>query len=256
MSLREKIERRFFYWKLCILRCVNGKKMLCIPEDLLKNALATHNVDNWYLTRMYREWWMRWYVWEPLFWIKTRIKNTDARIFECGCGVGLNLLWLAQNKYRYLFGADLNPGAIQVGRFLSEKLGCSFVLWEDDGVFPQKKPENMDAIFALNWTYYSYVEGFELDSFLNTYASCLKQGGYMVMDVIDSKWNLVPNNEYLTSDWNKPESARSPSEYAKRYSCTDVVSAGEKAGLRVVHTISHASEIIPRVVYFFQREDN
>ena len=254
MSICEKIERRLFYLKLALLKRVNRKKMLYIPETLLKEALAAYNVNDWYLTRMYREWWMRWYVWEPLFWIKRQVKNSDAKVFECGCGVGLNLLWLAQNGYHYLFGADLSLEAIQAGELLSKRLGYSLDLWQDDAICPQKKPENMDVLLALNWTYYSYVDGFDLECFLKDYAGCLVSGGYFVIDVIDSKWNLVPNNQYLTSDWGKPEAERSPSEYAKRYSKEEVVSAARVAKLRVVHSISHDSEIIPRIVYCLQRE--
>lgn len=256
MSICEKIARRLFYLKLSLLTRVNRKKMLYIPEIFLQEALAAYNVDNWYLTRMYREWWMRWYVWEPLFWIKSKVKDTDAKIFECGCGVGLNLLWFAQNGYQSLCGSDLNVGAIQAGELLSKRLGYSLNLWEDDSISPQKKPEDVKVLLALNWTYYNYVDGFDLELFLKEYAGCLVPGGYFVIDVIDSAWNMVPNNQYLTSDWAKPESERSPSEYAKRYSVEEVMSAARGAKLHVVHSISHDSEIIPRIVYCLQREES
>jgi hypothetical protein len=136
---------------------------------------------------------------------------------------------------------------------MAEKMGYNFTLWQDDGINPKRLPENMGAFLALNWTYYSYVNGFVLEDFFKTHSQSLYKGGYFIIDTMDSAWNSVPNNEYATPDWDKPVEKRAPSEYAVRYSYEQMKSAADKASMDIVHIISHSSEIIPRVVYCLKR---
>lgn len=46
-------------------------------------------------------------------WIKQEIKNKDSKILDYGCGFGQNLKKLKHNNYKNIYGADIDPTAIQ-----------------------------------------------------------------------------------------------------------------------------------------------
>jgi SAM-dependent methyltransferase len=234
-------------------RFINNGRDLKLSRVLLRDALKVYGVNDWYLTMMYDIWWFRWYVREPLFWLERELPEKTTPIYDSGCGCGLSLFWLAQRSFNNLYGSDIAEEAIQAGLYMAEKMEYNITLWQDDGINPARLPKNIGAFLALNWTYYSYVKGFVLEDFFRKYSESLYKRGYFIIDVIDSAWNLVPNNEYATPDWNKPVEERAPSEYAVRYSYEQVKNAADMVGMDIVHTISHSSEIIPRVVYCLKR---
>ena len=73
-----------------------------------------------------------------------------------------------------------------------------------------------------------------------------------MFDVIDTAYSTVPNNQFLTSDWGKPEAERQPSEYKKRYSRGEVCETLHSMDLRIVETISQP-QLIPKTVYIVAR---
>ena len=46
-------------------------------------------------------------------WIEQEIKNKDSKILDYGCGFGQNLKKLKHNNYKNIYGADIDPTAIQ-----------------------------------------------------------------------------------------------------------------------------------------------
>ena len=46
-------------------------------------------------------------------WIEREIKTKDLKILDYGCGFGQNLKKLKHNNYKNIYGADINPQAIE-----------------------------------------------------------------------------------------------------------------------------------------------
>jgi hypothetical protein len=76
----------------------------------------------------------------------------------------------------------------------------------------------------------------------------------LAIDVVDKSYGQYPNNQFLTSDWNKPINERNPSEYRKRYSEDDVRKTAEKSRLKIV-AINKPPEnsFVPRAIYILQK---
>lgn len=124
----------------------------------------------------------------------------------------------------------------------------------DDGLGPHtEKPERFDVILVLNWL--MLVPAVCLPSFLSTYASLLNPGGVLFLDVIDRSYGDVDKNEYLTSEWTKPEKERRPTEYKSRFTYQDVASASAESGL-AVEDVWKREQIIPRHVYRLRRTES
>ena len=185
----------------------------------------------------------------PAVWILDNCLK-DSVIYEPGCGCGLNLIWLGQQGFLKLHGSDIKYEAIVAAKELASLAALDINLWEDDALQPKKLPNDVDIIIALNWT--SLVEQFELDKFLFMYSRIIRKFGYMIIDVIDTDYNAVLNNQYLTSDWSKPVAERCPSEYKIRHSYEQVVSQTNVAGFEIIYKIKQ-NQVIPKVVYILRK---
>ena len=219
-----------------------------LPAEKIKEIVDRNGIGDWFFYAFtHRK--ERWHVCEPSRWILRNVTKS-SRIFETGCGSGLNLIWLAQEGFSALYGSDISEGAIAAGRELSLLGGYSIEMWPDDALDPKRLPAAVDVVLGLNWTY--HVPGFDLKSFLTMYRRILNLNGTVIVDVIDSSFNKVPNNEFLTSDWPKPAGERKPSEYKVRYSADEVTDIADSSGFSIVHQIWRDA-VIPRVVYVFRR---
>lgn len=215
------------------------------PDELVKK----HNAETWfsYIVKERKD---RWDVWETGFWVAKRLPS-DAHILETGCGMASNLVWLGQQGFKNLDGTDIEPNAIAAGKELAEKLNVPVNLRVEDGLNPTFPANyNYDVIFALNWTH--LLEAFDLETFLSAYSVKLNKGGFVIIDIINAAYNEMENNQYLSSDLDKPESQRQPSEYKKRYSDAEVEEAARKAGYRIEKKIVHEQKI-PKSVFIFQK---
>ena len=237
MSFRDKVAALF--------QC----SAINLPVALVDDIIQRNGAQPWFLYA-FKERSSRWDIWRSCLWLAKRLRS-DARILETGCGCALNLIWFGQQGFRCLYGADIDPAALAAGKELCEAAGVSATLWLDDALKPSQIPaEPFDAILALNWTH--LTEDFDLRAFLEIYSHIVTVGGYVVIDVIDALYNRVPKNRYLSSDWDKPEDQRQPSEYKKRFSAEQVNETVRELGLRVVKTISRP-DVIPRRVYMICR---
>jgi cyclopropane fatty-acyl-phospholipid synthase-like methyltransferase len=239
MSLRGKIAN--FFQKIEIL----------LDIDYIENVITKHRAQPWFVYAL-KDRKNRRHVWWPSLWLAARLKSS-ARILETGCGCGLNLMWFAQNGFRRLFGSDNDPLAIAAGQEICSKMKYPIQLYQDDGLNPKVNMHDpFDCIFALNWTY--HVEEFDITTLIHMYSQNIAKGGYLAIDVIDESYNHYKNNEFLTSDWDKPLTERKPSEYLKRYSEDVVKKSAEKEGLKIV-AIDKPPEnsFVPRAIYIFQK---
>lgn len=223
------------------------QKEIRLPVTLVEDIISRHGAQSWfvYAHTKRRE---RKHVWWPSFWLAARL-NCSSRILETGCGCGLNLLWFAEHGFTNLYGSDIDANAIAAGQTIFKQANLKARLWVDDGLNPSAVPaEQFDIILALNWTY--HVETFELGRFFEVYQQHLSHGGYFVIDLIDNSYNNIPNNQYLTSDWGKPEELRQPTEYKKRYSQIEVRESARQHGFRVIRSQMCSKNVTaPRRVY-------
>jgi SAM-dependent methyltransferase len=216
-----------------------------LPADRVRAIVEAHGAQSWF-TYAFEQRHTRWDIWESCRWVARNLPRT-ARVLATGCGCGLNLIWLGQQRFVDLNGFDIDPRAIAAGEDLCREANVAAKLWCDDALAPvQLGTDRFDLITALNWT--MYPESFDLDAFVGCYRSHLGPGGVLLFDTIDRSYDEVPNNQYLTSDWCKPEAERKPSEYKRRFSETDVRGALERAGLNLIHRITRP-DTVPRVVY-------
>src|SRR5262245_16764364 len=165
---------------------------IALPATLVRDVISRHGAQEWFIyAHVERS--KRKHAWWPSLWLAARLTQS-ARILETGCGCGLNLIWFGQRGFKHLYGFDLDSKAIAAGHELFAAANLQAKLWTDDGLSPAFiPPERFDAIIALNWTY--HVERFDLVQFLETYRQSLTRNGYLVIDLVDSSYDLVPNNQ-------------------------------------------------------------
>lgn len=224
-------------------------KGISLPADMVLDVVEQEGIHPWY-AHTYRERSSRWESWETCFWLAKRLP-AKARILETGCGIAPNLIWLGEHGFHHLYGLDIDPRVLAAAKRLCAIARIPADLWIDDGINPAHiPPARFEAILGLNWTH--LLESFDLKRFFEIYASFLTPDGVIVFDVIDTAYSTVPNNQFLTSDWGKPEAERQPSEYKKRYSRGEVCETLHSMDLRIVETISQP-QLIPKTVYIVAR---
>lgn len=215
----------------------------------LASVLAKHRVEPWFLYA-YDEWRSRWHVWRGLLWA---IKNVEhgGNVLETGCGCGWNLLWLAANGFISLTGFDINAAAVSAGNELAQGTGFPVRLRCDNALNPGSLSEGpFHMILALNWTY--HVTEFDLGRFLECYGRLLVPGGVVVLDTVAKSFNVNPQSHYLTSDWDKPEEERRPSEYLHRFTMEEVRELAVSCGYHIEANFSRRGTI-PRSLYILRR---
>lgn len=219
-----------------------------VPAPRVDALVQRHQAQPWhaYAHRQRAE---RWDLTEAYSWLADRVPTT-APILDLGCGIGSNLVWLAEQGFTALYGCDCDPAAIAVGRELAAA-HAGVRLWVDDGLRPLAIPElTFAAITALNWTH--LAADFALAPFLAAQAARLQPGGQLLLDVVDAAFAAHPLHRWRTGDWDKPEAERRPSEYRHRHSRADVVGAAAAAGLALVAEFRR-EQTIPKAVYVLQR---
>ncbi|MFT4514085.1 MAG: glycosyltransferase involved in cell wall biosynthesis [Planctomycetota bacterium] len=192
----------------------------------------------------------RWDLTEPYSWLADRIAS-DGPLLDVGCGIASNLIYMAEQGLSNLMGFDFDATAIASMHELQSLHDTPPRVWVDNGLNPDGIPDQkFAAITSVNWTF--LVAEFSLPRFFDTYVPLLQNNGYLVLDAIDASFDQHPKNNWLSSDWNKPEHERRPSEYKHRYSRQDIVQAASVHGLQVVCEFRR-EEVIPRSVYILQR---
>lgn len=202
---------------------------LHISASRVDALVSEYKASDWHAFAIKSRQW-RWHVCIACSWIADYAPQS-ASVFEPGCGSGANLLWLAAQGFTKLSGADIDGDALRLSAALQSEMHYPLMVWEDDCMQPSRLPQEQDVILSANWLY--HVPGASLDGFLTTYMPCLSARGGIVLDVVDSSYNLVDGNAYHTKDKDKPESERRPSEYTFRMSVDDVAEVAAKHGLRI-----------------------
>jgi len=223
---------------------------LALSPSMILPILDRHGVQPWF-KYIFSSRSTRWDIWEPCQWISQHCAQ-DEHVLETACGVGFNLMWLAGRGFKNLYGFDIDQRAIAAGNEIATKQGLVLRLWVDDGLCPKHLPrDRFSAVIALNWT--MLLAGFKLEDFFDKYLPCLTEGGVLIIDAIDTAYNSIPNNQYLTSDWEKPEDQRQPSEYKFRASKEDVARIAEARGLEVA-VCFRRPQMVQKSVFVIRRK--
>lgn len=173
----------------------------------------------------------------------------QARIFEAGCGSGINLLWLGRKGFGNISGADISPSAVNLGKHLASHLGLALDIWQDNSLEPSKVPHDIDGLISLNWLY--HLPGATLESFLATYKKYLAPGARIVFDMVDASYNKRKNNEFHTDDFELPRERRRASEYPLRLSREEVIAIAQSMGLKVARYAAVWGPV-PRTVWLVE----
>lgn len=222
---------------------------LQVPLAEVERIIARRGVQPWFLYA-FQTWKQRPEPRETCRWLRARL-HTDAKVLEAGCGMAANLIWFSQRGFRNLYGFDSDEATIAAAKDLCGAIGAQVRLWCDEGTRPEmllSRP--YDAILLLNWLY-SAVD-LDLADLCGRYAAALANRGWLAIEVIDCSYDEVPGNAYLTSDRDKPEGERRPSEYKRRHSASDVERAAYGADLAIADRIA-VPQTVPRIVYLLTR---
>lgn len=252
-------ESIFPYYKLDIkkldafLRFKKRKLPEIEGKDGIKNIVKKHHAQEWYIYA-YGAFKERKHCYLAYEWIKKNISK-NANIMESGCGIGGMLYFLYKNGYDKLSGYDIDEKVIAAAKDITYTICAPIDFMVADGLKPVlsiKINTKFNVIIGINWIY--HVPGYSLEMFFEKHLQYLEKDGYMIFDMIDTSYNDVPNNQYCTQDWNKPETERRASEYLSRYSEQEVTAIAQNYGLRFIKKIDVDNhDIIVRKIYILQR---
>ncbi len=204
---------------------------LRIPLAMIEATCARHGIEAWHPYAASERFRLS-HVTEACDWIADHLPRS-ARIHELGCGIGLNLFWLAQQGFTQLAGSDLLPAHVQAGSEIATECGMVIVFTVDDGIIPRGiAVTSTDALLALNWLY--LPESFDIEAWFHRCAAVLVPGGHLVFDLIDGTFGQHPMRAWRTADWNAPVEHRRPSEYLRIHDQADVARAAAAAGFSLV----------------------
>ena len=224
---------------------------LALSTKTIQQCLAQAGAEPWHGYALQQRMWRR-HVCIATGWLAEMLPK-QAAIFEPGCGSGANLLWLAQQGFTQLWGADISPSALTLCTLLSQASQSPITTWQDDCLHPQHIPQQrFDALLSVNWLY--HVPNSSLESFLTVYRPWLRPHGLLFCDCIDASYNNVRNNQFHTSDAKLPVAKRRPSEYVFRLSVAQVNSLAAQQGFAVIRTTKTHS-CPQRAIYALQRID-
>lgn len=180
-----------------------------------------------------------------------KILPKDAKIFEAGCGSGINLLWLGNKGFRNLNGADVSPQAVALARSLASSLHINLNIWQDDSLAPGHIPKKIEGLISLNWLY--HLPKADLADFLTIYRPFLAPKAKAAFDMVDASYNSRKNNAWHSGDSRLPPEQRRPSEYTLRLSRQEIRSIAEKQGFRILK-YAKVWGAVPRTVWLLEYE--
>ncbi|MHA1401996.1 MAG: class I SAM-dependent methyltransferase [Candidatus Heimdallarchaeaceae archaeon] len=211
-------------------------------KELSQSLVRQYGVQTWFdLTPRERK-----YSKDLLEWIDKMIPR-EARILETGCGIGQILAELWFMGYYDLTGVEVDYATVACGIEFLSYFGVKAKIYQKDARFVNDlfNEELYDLILPLNWTYREEVD---LKKILLQHSTLLVDGGWLVIDVIDSTYD----NPYHTSDMMKPERDRRLTEYPNRYSVQNIQSMAELLSLEVQLV---RKDYFPRYVYYMKKRE-
>lgn len=226
-----------------------GNSLQGASPELIDKLMQETQAPSWHSFAILSRKWRR-HACTACRWL-AEVLPAESSVFEPGCGSGANLLWLGQKGIARLYGSDIDPGALELGKRLALRLNTSLELWEDNGIKPARLPEKLDAILSVNWLY--HIPGATFSSFLDTYTRALKVGGYLACDMVTRRYDRTPGNQYHSNDLKLPVEQRRPSEYTIRLDSEEMRSLGIRHGLAMIRSTCFVLTNPQRSVYLFRK---
>lgn len=214
--------------------------------ELLSVCVDRYEAQQWYKSA-YKNFEIRKHAFLAYEWIRNNIKR-ELKILEVACGAGGMLYHLHEDGYESLVGYDIDERAVNAAVDIKSITGGKIEFYVDNARNPQVKT-SYDVVVWVNGMY--HLPEFRLNDFLDKHLPMVKERGYLVFDMVDSKYNEIPQNEYLTSDWNK-EGVKRPTEYKLRMSAEEIEAVANNYGLRVIERYDAGGKV-PRAVYILRR---
>lgn len=172
-----------------------------------------------------------------------------AKILGTGCGIGWMLFWLAQRGFKNIAGFDYLVNVVQSAKEIAESGNITAKLWQADGFEPRLE-ESYDLILVLHWLYSAWAGNYGnrvrsadrqtlLNDFVSQYVSHLKQGGFLILELIDS-----------ISDYLEP-----PTDiYPVRHSSEQVAKCAADVGLTIERKMFNSKYgYLPRMLYVLKK---
>lgn len=157
------------------------------------------------------------------------------------------LYQLYQDGFTNLAGYDVRCNSIDVARKLTDITNAKIKLYIDDAMSPNVGSK-YDVIVWVNGMY--HLSDYSLDIFYKKHLPMLNNNGYILFDMINIKYNDVPQNEYRTDCWNK-DGEKFPTEYKIRMSKDEVIEVSQKYKAKIINHY-YIDSIVPHDVYVFK----
>ena len=90
---------------------------------------------------------------------------------------------------------------------------------------------------------------------IEKFSKFIHKDGFLAFDVIDTAYNSIDKNKYLTSDWDKPEVERRETEYKLRTSFLDIEKAASLHGFEI-YLHNFYEDIPQRSLYIIKKVHN
>lgn len=122
--------------------------------------------------------------------------KTEISLWDCTCGVGTQILWLAQLGYS-MTGTDMSSFSIQRAKQEAKKRGLEIFFESHDIRVPYNTPNYFDGVISFDNSLPHIIDIWELKTSLQNIFSRLKQGGFFIGSIRDYD-KILENRESFT----------------------------------------------------------
>lgn len=237
-SMKERIANEY-------KKCNNGYHRPSL--ELVSVCSDYYKCQQWY-KYAYKEFENRKHCYYAYKWVSENI-DKNCKILEVACGIGGMLYRLCEDGFYNLTGYDYDVKSVNAANDICKITGANIKIYRDDATHP-KVNSKYDVLVWVNGMY--HLENYSLKDFFDTHIAMLNKDGFIAFDMIDIKYNSVPQNEYRTDCWNK-EGKKESSEYKIRMSEEQVKAVAQSYGLELIKSYDITNAIVPHMVYILQK---
>lgn len=235
-----------------LLQSIRFQKNFKSSVASIKQIEQKYDLNDWYFSTMID------YNFKPniqfcIKWLLKNIKEDDV-VYEAGCGIAANLLYLRLRKKFTPMAGDLVKKNIQALEEIFQSKNIAINTRVEDSTHPQSFNQSINFVISLNWHY--LIENFNYDDYLKNLSDIIdEQRGFVILDVVDAEYDTWPNNEYNIHDWELPELERRKSQYQTRIAKGEFLNLCKKHNFELVETFEDKRRVFKRV-YILKKIDS